>query len=72
MTFVEAASAFEAAITVRRADQDDPVDGKSIMQMLMLAGTCGTEIEIAVDGPDEEKALSRLIDLVKAGFGEEE
>ena len=45
MTFVEAASGFEASVSVRRLDQEDPVDGKSIMQMLMLAGTCGTEIE---------------------------
>lgn len=71
MTFVEAAGAFEADITVRRLDQDETVDGKSIMQMLMLAGTCGTEIEIAVSGSDEELALRTLVDLVRSGFGEE-
>lgn len=72
MSFVEAACAYESAITVRRTDQEEVVDGKSIMQMLMLAGTCGTEIEITTDGSDEETALKALADLVQAGFGEEE
>ena len=53
MTFVERASGFAAEVTVRRTDSEETVDGKSIMQMLMLAGTCGTEIEIAADGADE-------------------
>ena len=39
MTFVEKATEFTSTITVRRVDADDTVDGKSIMQMLMLAGT---------------------------------
>lgn len=72
MTFVEAAGAFEADITVRRADHDDTVDGKSIMQMLMLAGTCGTEIVITAHGSDEAKAIAELTELVKKGFGEDE
>lgn len=72
MTFVEAAMAFESEVTVRRTDQDEAVDGKSIMQMLMLAGTCGTEIEITASGPDEATALDSLAALVNAGFNEDE
>ncbi len=72
MTFVERASEFECEISVRRIDQNEPVDGKSIMQMLMLAGTCGTEIEITGDGPDEVAAVTALAELVRTGFGEEE
>jgi phosphocarrier protein HPr len=72
MTFVERACGFECDITVRRIDQDEPVDGKSIMQMLMLAGTCGTEIEIICSGGDEVVALAQLVELVQTGFGEEE
>ncbi len=72
MTFVEQAMAFGCSITVRRTDQDEAVDGKSIMQMLMLAGTCGTEIEISCDGSDEAAAAESLGKLVQAGFGEEE
>jgi phosphocarrier protein len=72
MTFVERASEFECEVTVRRLDQDERVDGKSIMQMLMLAGTCGTVIEIVCEGSDETAALDALAELVRAGFGEEE
>jgi phosphocarrier protein len=72
MTFVQAASEFASDVTVRRADHDEVVDGKSIMQMLMLAGTCGTEIELTTNGSDEEKALKDLVALVKAGFNEDE
>ncbi len=72
MTFVERASEFDCEVSVRRLDQDETVDGKSIMQMLMLAGTCGTEIEIACSGGDEDAAIAALAELVRAGFGEEE
>jgi phosphocarrier protein HPr len=72
MTFVERASEFTCEVSVRRLDQDETVDGKSIMQMLMLAGTCGTEIEITCTGADETEALAALAELVRVGFGEEE
>ena len=72
MTFVEQAMQFEASVTVRRTDQDEPVDGKSIMQMLMLAGTCGTEIEVVCEGSDEAAAAKALEALVASGFDDEE
>jgi phosphocarrier protein len=72
MAFVERASGFLAEVTVRRTDSEEAVDGKSIMQMLMLAGTCGTEIEIAADGADEDEAVASLAALVREGFGEGE
>ena len=72
MAFVEEAGRFAASITVRRLSDGDAVDGKSILHMLMLAGTCGTEIEIAAEGPDERDALDALLRLVEARFGEDE
>lgn len=72
MTFVEEASKFDAAITVRKAGDGETVDGKSILQMLMLAGTCGTAIEITADGGDEDSAIAALVALVAARFGEDE
>ena len=69
--FQQTASTFEASITVRRVDQDDPVDGKSVMQMMMLAGTKGTKIEITADGKDAKQAIAALVDLVGSGFQEE-
>ncbi len=71
MIFVEAASKLESDVTVRRCDQDDAVDGKSIMQMMMLAATRGTELEIAATGVDADKAVKALVKLVKSGFQED-
>ena len=72
MTFAERASEFTSSITVRRSDSDEAVDGKSIMQMLMLAGTMGTELEIVADGDDADDALNALRTLVNARFEEDE
>lgn len=71
MTFVDAAGAWKSRITVRRTDNDQPVDGKSIMQLLMLAATKGTELEIVATGPDAQGAVDALCDLVASRFGEE-
>lgn len=72
MVFVEAASKFKAAITVRRTDQNECVDGKSIMQLMMLAATQGTEIEIkATDAADADDAIKELVALVESKFQEE-
>jgi phosphocarrier protein len=72
MAFVEEASRYSADITVRKCGDGETVDGKSILQMLMLAGTCGTVIEITADGGDADDALSALVRLVEAKFGEDE
>ena len=72
MTFVEEASRLDSSITVRKSGDGETVDGKSILQMLMLAGTCGTVIEITADGSDEESALSALLAVVAGRFGEDE
>ena len=69
--FVEIASTLGSEISVRRCDQGDPVDGKSIMQMMMLAATEGTDIEITANGADAEEAVEALVKLVASGFREE-
>ncbi|MFN7020118.1 MAG: HPr family phosphocarrier protein [Phycisphaerales bacterium] len=69
MCFVDAAMAFQSAVSVKRQTQS--VDGKSIMQMMMLAATKGTELEIVADGPDAEAACATLKKLVDSGFDED-
>ncbi len=69
MSFVETASTFEAEVTVARGEQ--AIDGKSIMQMMMLAATKGTTLEIKAEGPDADQAISALKELVDRGFDEE-
>ncbi len=69
MAFVELANQHKAQVTVRKAEQ--AVDGKSIMQMMMLAATKGTELEIEAAGPDADEALENLVALVHRKFDEE-
>ena len=71
MAFVEAAGAFSSSVEVRRTDGDEVVDGKSIMHMMMLAATKGTELSICAQGDDAEKAIASLRELVESNFGED-
>ena len=71
MSFASAASGFGCEVRVRRTDGTERVDGKSVMQMLMLACTQGTELEIECDGADEVQAIDALVKLVESRFEEE-
>ena len=47
------------------------VSGKSIMNLIAAGIQQGDEIEIRCSGPDEEEALSRAVELVESGLGEQ-
>ena len=66
--FVHAASAFTCRIRVGRGGRE--VDGKSIMGLLLLAASRGSEIIISADGPDEEAAVAALCALIERGLDE--
>ena len=60
-----------ASLRVGRTDNDERVDGKSIMGMMMLAAERGVELELESTGPDAEQQLRALAELVAARFGED-
>ena len=62
MKFVDIANQFDSEVTV--SNDKTSVDGKSIMQMSMLAATCGTKLKIRAEGPDAEKVVNALRELV--------
>jgi phosphocarrier protein HPr len=66
--FVHTASRFRSRVSAGRDGRT--MDGKSILGILLLAASQGTEIEVTVDGPDEVEALDALSALVEGGFGE--
>lgn len=69
MQLVDLASRFDCEIAVNNGQTD--ADGKSIMQMSMLAATCGTRLYVRAEGPDAERALDALRELVEVQmFGE--
>jgi len=47
------------------------VDAKSILGILTLAATEGTELSIEADGSDAAAAVEALTELVSSTFGEE-
>ena len=69
MMFVDAASTAHCEVTVKGNGEE--VDGKSIMQMMMLAATKGVELEIIAVGDDAQATVEMLRDLVNSGFGED-
>jgi phosphocarrier protein len=66
--FVHTASRFNSKITVTK--DGTTIDGKSILGILFLAATTGSEILISATGEDEEEAVEALARLVAKGFGE--
>jgi len=48
------------------------VNAKSIMGVMMLAAGLGSEIEIEIDGADEQAAMAALRTLIESKFGEGE
>lgn len=60
---------FLSEISIRKGDRE--VNGKSIMGVMLLAASKGTELTITADGTDEEDALAQIKQLFDSGFGEE-
>ncbi len=69
MQFVDLASQFDSEIKV--SNEETSVDAKSIMQMTMLAATCGSKLKICAKGSDAQEAVKALRELVEEKlFGE--
>lgn len=60
--FVQVANKFDARITVRRDNEE--VNGKSIMGILMLGAEKGSLIIIEAEGSDAQKALEELEKII--------
>ena len=67
--FVKLAAEFDAEIAVAKDDME--VSGLSIMGLMMLAASTGTELEIRAQGPQATKAVNALAGLVDSGFAED-
>ncbi len=67
---VDVAKGFEARIELLKGAQK--ADAKRIMAVLVLEAPKGTLLELQVDGPDEDAALSAVRSLFADRFGEGE
>ncbi len=64
------ANQFESDIWLEKNDKK--VNAKSIMGVMMLAASQGTNITITTEGPDEKEALNSIVALINDFFGEGE
>jgi len=66
--FVECVELFDAEARVGKDGME--TTGDSIMGLLMLAASYGTQIEVETSGPDAQKLMDALEALVVDKFGE--
>jgi phosphocarrier protein len=66
---VSTAAAFKSKITLGTADK--MVDAKSILSLMLLAAPLGSELNLVLDGSDEQDALNAILHLLAQRFGEE-
>jgi phosphotransferase system HPr (HPr) family protein len=73
---VRVASGFHSNVLLRRTDgaggANVSADAKSILSVLMLAASCGTELRASAEGTDEEAAMNAIEQVFAEGFGEME
>ena len=68
--FVKEASGHTSKVRLRNLTHGTAwVDAKSILGVLTLGVDQGHEIELQVEGPDEERAVAALEALIRANFG---
>jgi phosphotransferase system HPr (HPr) family protein len=67
---VNCASQFESEVFIGR--NGNQVNAKSIMGVMMLAASKGVELELEVDGGDEQACHQALVELIGNRFGEDE
>jgi phosphocarrier protein len=67
---VNSAAAFESELWISNGEKT--VNGKSIMGVLTLAASKGTQLTIEAEGMDEGEAIEDIVKLINARFGEDE
>lgn len=65
---VKLANRFRCDVFIVKDGQE--VNGKSIMGVLMLAATQGSQVTVRAEGEDAESALKAIGELIGNGFGE--
>lgn len=67
--FVRIASRFRSDVWVEK--EGEQINGKSIMGLMMLAAGQGSKLQIRCEGPDADKALQDLEQLIESKFNED-
>lgn len=66
--FAKEMGKFQSAVTLDIAGKK--VNAKSVMLIIAACIKCGTELVVECDGPDENEALAKALEMIDSGFGE--
>jgi len=69
---VRVAMQFQSSLTLQRLDGNAEADAKSILSILTLAASRGTELRVVAHGDDEQEALDAVAGLFSRDFDETE
>lgn len=69
---VRVASQFQSSLTLQRLDGNAEADAKSILSILTLAASRGTDLRVVANGVDEQEALDAIVGLFSRDFDETE
>jgi len=67
---VNCASRFASEVAISK--KGNRVNAKSIMGVMMLAASKGVELELEIEGEDEQECRDALVELINSRFGEDE
>jgi phosphocarrier protein len=67
---VRLAGKFRCRIKLTRCDNNVVADAKSILSVLTLAASIGSELNLSAKGADADRAIEEIGALFQAGFGE--
>ncbi|AEE90893.1 MAG: HPr family phosphocarrier protein [Tepidanaerobacter acetatoxydans] len=67
--FVQTANKFKSEVFIEKDGKK--VNAKSIMGVMSLAVSQGTQITISAQGEDEKEAVEKLVELIESKFGED-
>ena len=68
--FVQECKKFQSKVTEENIAAGKSKDAKSILGVMSLGMTKGTEIKITAEGPDEDAAIEAIAALIDSGCGE--
>lgn len=66
--FIQKANSYSSSVWVEKDERK--VNAKSLLGVLSLGIAMGMSVTLIADGPDEDAAISGLVELIESGFSE--
>ena len=66
--FIQKANSYSSSVWVEKDERK--VNAKSLLGVLSLGIAKGMSVTLIADGPDEDAAISGLVELIESGFSE--